>query len=149
VVLSRSAAASAGRRKLGAPAGEAGSSEAIAAGDRMQLGLDEGLESAKIRCERPVESRPSRDVDLFHHVGFHFLGGSFMSIEVPAPEFDTEEPITVAPRSRRVPMTVRLRWTEYPAEGKAQPREEVFATIGHAEEVKSYLEAKGFHVTIG
>jgi hypothetical protein len=80
---------------------------------------------------------------------FILVGGSFMSVEVPAAEFATEEPITVAPPSRRASMTVRLRWTEYPAEGMAQPREEVFATIGHAEEVKRSLEAKGFQVTIG
>jgi hypothetical protein len=59
-----------------------------------------------------------------------------MSVTIPAAtEFAAEEPITVAPRSRRVPTTVRLRWTEYPAPGMAQPREEVFATIGEAEEL--------------
>jgi hypothetical protein len=31
----------------------------------------------------------------------------------------------------------------------AQPREEIFATIGEAEEAKRDLEAKGFDVTIG
>ena len=72
-----------------------------------------------------------------------------MSVEVPATEFDDEEPITVAPPSRRVPIMVRLRWTEYPAQGMAQPREEAFATIGETEEVKRYLESKGFDVTIG
>jgi hypothetical protein len=71
-----------------------------------------------------------------------------MSVEVPATKFDAEEPITVAPLSRRVPTTVRLRWTEHPAEGMAQPREETFTTVGEAEEVKRYLEAKGFDVTI-
>jgi hypothetical protein len=93
------------------------------------------------------DARPS--VDLFRHLGFHLAGGVVMSVEVPATEFDTEEPITVAPQSRRVPTTVRLRWTEYPAPGMAQPREEAFSTLAEAEDIKRFLEAKGFDVTIG
>jgi hypothetical protein len=44
---------------------------------------------------------------------------------------------------------VRLRWTEHSHHGTAQPREEVFATIGDAEAFKRDLEARGLEVTIG
>jgi hypothetical protein len=116
----------------------------------VQLGLDVELTPVE-KCTTNGLSGPDAraSVDLFRHVGFHLAGGVVMSVEVPATEFDTAEPITVAPQSRRIPTTVRLRWTEHPALGMAQSREEAFSTLGEAEEVKRFLEAKGFDVTIG
>jgi hypothetical protein len=81
---------------------------------------------------------------------FILLRRCLMSDARPDNTFENvEEPITAGPWSRRVPEAVRLRWTEHPPHGMAQPREEVFATIGDAEQFKRDLEANGFEVMIG